>query len=182
MSYLIVHGQDQAGLAVLDGRLREHLPPGGTLSHLARVHETIENLTARPVTQMAPGMHELFERSKRRGVLLLMSDFLMEDLADVFAAVRLFRHRNWEVAVLHLVHPEEERLPDGTAFRFEGMEGDGRLNCSPSEVRAEYQRRFQAHLAAVRQFALAGGCDYRLISTAIPYLHTLGGFLVDRAA
>jgi uncharacterized protein (DUF58 family) len=182
MSYIIVHGQDQAGLAVLDGALREHLPPGGTLSHLARVHEVIEKLETRHSTRMTAGLHELFERSKRRGVLLLMSDFLMEDLTDVFAAVRLFRHRNWEVGVLHLVHPDEERLPEGTAYRFEGMEGEGRLNCSPAEVRAGYQRRFQNHLATVRQFALAGGCDYRLVSTAVPYLHTLGGFLVDRAA
>ena len=28
--------------------------------------------------------------------------------------------------------------------------------------------------------ALAGGCDYRRVSTAIPYLRTLGGFLVER--
>ena len=28
--------------------------------------------------------------------------------------------------------------------------------------------------------ALAGGCDYRRVSTAIPYLQTLGGFLVER--
>jgi hypothetical protein len=131
---------------------------------------------------MAEGLRDLFERSKRRGVLLLMSDFLMEDLEDVFAAVRLFRHRNWEVAALHLVHPEEERLPEGTAYRFEGMEGEGRLDCSPAEIRDAYQKRFRDHLAMVRQFALAGGCDYRLVSTAIPYLHTLGGFLVDRAA
>jgi uncharacterized protein (DUF58 family) len=182
MSYIIVHGQDQVGLAVLDHALRTHLPPGGTLTHLARVHETIENLPVHRTTKMAQGLHDLFERSKRRGVLLLMSDFLMDDLSEVFAAVRLFRHRNWEVAVLHLVHPDEERLPEGTAFRFEGMEGEGRLNCSPTEVRAEYQKRFAQHLAMVRQFALAGGCDYRLVSTAIPYLHTLGGFLVDRAA
>jgi uncharacterized protein (DUF58 family) len=182
MSYIIVHGQDQIGLAVLDHGLRTHLPPGGTLSHLARVHETIEKLPTQRTTKMAQGLNDLFERSKRRGVLLLMSDFLMDDLSEVFAAVKLFRHRNWEVAVLHLVHPDEERLPEGTAFRFEGMEGEGRLNCSPTEVRAAYQQRFQQHLAMVRQFALAGGSDYRLVSTGIPYLHTLGGFLVDRAA
>ncbi len=181
MSYLIVHGQDQVGLAVLDDRLRFHLPPGGTFSHLARLHEEIENLAVRPSTTMAAGLRTLFEQSKRRGVLLLMSDFLMDDLSDVFAAVKLFRHRNWEVAVLHLVHPEEESLPEGTAFRFEGMEGEGRMDCTPADVRADYQRRFARHLASVRQFALAGGCDYRLVSTSIPYMQTLSGFLVDRA-
>jgi hypothetical protein len=85
------------------------------------------------------------------------------------------------VIVLHLVHPEEERLPDALAFRFEGMEGEGRVDCSPAEVRQTYRERFAAHLAVVRQLALAGACDYRRVSTAIPYLQTLGGFLVERA-
>jgi len=182
MSYLIVHGQDQVGLAVLDEGLRFLMPPGGTLTHLARLHEEIENLAVRPSTTMAAGLRTLFEQSKRRGVLLLMSDFLMDDLSEVFAAMKLFRHRNWEVAVLHLVHPDEESLPAGAAFRFEGMEGEGRLNCSPADIRADYQQRFVRHLAAVRQFALAGGCDYHLVSTLVPYLQTLGGFLVDRAS
>ena len=110
-----------------------------------------------------------------------MSDFLMDDIEEVFAALRLFRHRGWDIVVLHVVHPDEERLPEGIAFRFEGMENDGRVNCSPAEIRAAYQERFAAHLAMVRQLVLAGGCEYRRVSTAIPYLQTLGGFLVERA-
>lgn len=181
MSYLIVHGQDQVGLAVLNDDLHMHFPPGGTLTHLARLHEEIERLAVRPSATMAVGLRALFEQSKRRGVLILMSDFLMDDLSEVFATLKLFRHRNWEVVLLHLVHPEEESLPEGVAFRFEDMEGAGRLDCSPSDVCADYRRRFSQHLASVRQFALAGGCDYRFVSTSVSYLHTLGGFLVDRA-
>jgi len=181
LSHVIVRGQDQVGLAVLDGKLRTVLPPAGTVSHVGHVQEAIEYITTRPTLRMAGGLRELFEQSRRRGVLMLISDFLMEDLEAVFAAVRLFRHRGWEVVVLHLVHPDEERLPEGTAFRFEGMEAEGRLNCSPADIRAAYQDRFGAHLAMVRQLALAGGCDYRRISTAIAYLQTLGGFLVERA-
>ena len=92
---------------------------------MAHVQEVIEALEPSRATRMAAGLRELFERCRRRGVLLLMSDFLMDDLEEVFAAVRLFRHRNWEVVVLHMVHPDEERLPEGSAFRFEGMEGEG---------------------------------------------------------
>lgn len=181
LSHVISRGQDQVGLAVLDGRLRESIGPGGMASHVMHVQEVIENLTTRPTTEMAPGLRDLFERSHRRGVLLLMSDYIVDDLEEVFAACRLFRHRNWEVIVLHMVHPDEERLPEGTAYRFEGMENEGRVDCSPAEIRRAYQERFAAHLAMVRQLALAGGCDYRRVSTAIPYLQTLGGFLVERA-
>ncbi len=181
LSHVITLGQDQVGLAVLDGELRAWLPPGGTPSHVLRLQETVENLRTRPSREMGPPLRDLFERSSRRGVLLLLSDFLMDDLQDVLAGLRMFRHRNWEVVLLHLVHPDEERLPDGSAYRFEGMEDDGQVMCSPAEIRSAYRRRFAAHVAGVRQFALAGGCDYRHVSTAVPYMQTLGGFLVERS-
>jgi hypothetical protein len=114
-------------------------------------------------------------------VLLLLSDFLVEDLDAVFAAVRLFRHRRWEVIVLHIVHPDEERLPEGGAYRFEGLENEGRIDCTPGEIRTLYEQRFEAHAGMVRTLSLAAGCDYRRVSTAIPYLQTLGGFLVEQA-
>jgi len=180
LSHVISRGQDQVGLAVLDGGLREMLPPGGTPMHVTRLQETIENVETRPATRMGAGLRDLFERSRRRGVLLLLSDFLVDDLDEVFAAVRLFRHRNWEVIVLHVIHPDEERLPEGTAYRFEGLEDEGRVDCSPAESRSRYRKLFEAHTAMVRQHALADGCDYRRVSTGIPYLRVLHGFLVER--
>jgi hypothetical protein len=129
---------------------------------------------------VAPAMRYLFVRTKSRGVLMVFSDFLIDDLDEFFAAVRLFRHRQFEVILLHLVHPQEEQLPQGASYRFEGLEGEGRIDCSPSEIRDEYARRFVQHLSIVRQFALAGGCDYRLVSTAQPYMSVLSSFLVER--
>ena len=181
LSHIISQGQDQVGLAVLDETLRDTLPPGGTARHVWTVQEAIEQLQTRPTTRMQLALERLFQTGRRRGVLLLMSDFLMEDLEECFATLRQFRHRGWEVITLHLIHPDEERLPTGVACRFEGLEGEGRVDCSPEEIRAAYQEAFSKHLATVRQLALASGCDYRRISTAVSYLETLGGFLVERA-
>ncbi len=181
LSQVITRGQDQVGLALLTDSLESALPPGGTPSHVARVQEAIERLGTSPATRMADGLRRLFERSSQRGVLLVFSDFLMDDVDDVFAALRLFRHRQSEVIALHLVHPDEERLPEGAAFRFLGLEDDGQVDCSPSEIRALYEERFRAHLEMIRTFALSAGCDYRRVSTAVSYLTTLGGFLVERA-
>jgi len=181
LSHIIHRGQDQVGLAVVAGELVEHIPPGGTASHVAYIQQVIENIATHPAVQMAGPLRRLFEQTSQRGVLLVMSDFLVDDLDEVFAAFRLFRHRQSEVILIHLIHPDEERLHAGSAFRFVGMEDEGIVNCSPDDIRELYQQRFESHAAAVRTLALSNGCDYRRVSTAGSYLQTLGGFLVERS-
>ncbi|GAA4436105.1 DUF58 domain-containing protein [Bremerella cremea] len=181
LAYVISLGQDQVGLALLTEKLADHMPPGSTSLHVTRVMQQIEEIKTTPTANAAGGLRFLFEQTTRRGVLLYFTDFLMEDLDETFAALRLFRHRGLEVLALHLVHPEEESLPRGTAFRFIGMENDGVLNCSPDEIRTQYAEKFSAHTAMVRQMALAAGCDYRRLSTSVPYLQALGSFLVERS-
>ena len=181
ISHVISRGQDQVGTAIVSDKLAELVPPGGSRTHVARVQQVIEEIEVRQCLKMGAALRELFQRTTRRGVLMLLSDFLMEDLEEVFAALRLFRHRQSEVIVLHLVHPDEERLPEGAAFRFAGLENEGDVDCSPADIRASYEQRFQDHLSSVRTLALAGGCEYRRISTATPYLQTLGEFLVERS-
>jgi uncharacterized protein (DUF58 family) len=180
-SQVIGRQQDQVGMAIVAEELRELVAPASTPGHVAHVQGLIESLQARPATNLAAALQTMSQRLQRRGVLLVMSDFLVDDLEAVFAAVRLFRHRRWEVVILHIVDPEEEQLPVGAAYRFEGMEGEGTVDCTPAEVRRLYQERFEGHATLLRTLALGTGCDYRRVSTSVPYLQTLGGFLVERS-
>ncbi len=180
-SHVIAGSQDHVGVAVLSNDLLDAAAPGGAPTHIAHVQQVIEDLTPHPATVLAPGLRSLFEKLRSRGVLLLLSDFLVDDVSEIFATLRLFRHRQFEVILLHLVHPDEERLPEGAAFRFEGLEGEGRVDCSPAEIRDEYERAFADHLAKVRTFALATGCDYRRVSLSQPWVEVLSSFLVERS-
>lgn len=182
LSHVITQQRDRVGLALLADGLNQYVPPGGIGEQVARVQSLIESIQPRPSSDLATGFRDLFEWVRRRGVLLIMSDFLVDDLEGAFAGIRLFRHRHWEVVLLHVVHPDEERLPDGVAYRFAGLENDGELDCSPTEIRRLYQERFEAHAAIVRTMSLAAGCDYLRVSTAVGYLQTLSGFLVERTA
>lgn len=181
LSHLITRQQDQVGLALIGDGLQEFIKPAATSAHASRIQEQIESIQTKPTTRLGDGLRDLFGRVNRRGVLLLLSDFLVDDLEDAWRGVRLFRHRHWEVVVLHLVHPDEERLPEGLAYRFEGLEGEGHVDASPADIARLYEERFEQHAAMVRSLALAGGCDYRRVSTAVPYLQTLSGFLVERS-
>ena len=181
LSHLVGLQRDQIGLAVVGDGLHEYLRPGSAQIHVSRLQEVVENLETKPKTELARGLSSVFQQSQRRGVLLLLTDFLVDDLEAVFAQLRLYRQRQWEVITLHLVHPEEESLPEGPAYRFEGLENEGVFHCSPDQIRDAYCRRFESHCAVVRSQALAIGCDYRRISTAVPYINTLNQFLIGRA-
>ncbi len=181
IAHVIGRQQDQVGVALAGETLNHVLPPAGTPSHLLSVERAIEEIATEARTNLAGALRELFNRANRRGVLMVFSDFLVDDLDAVFAAARLFRHRRWEVLAMHIVHPDEERLPEGKAFRFDGMEGEGLIDCSPAELRRAYQERFEKHASNVRGLALGARCEYRRVSTATPYMQTLGTFLVERA-
>ena len=180
LSHIISFGRDQVGLAMIGEKLEQYHAPGSTPDHVIRLHESLESARPAGAAKWDVALPELFQRAGGRGVLLLITDFLGDDLNGLFSSIRLFRHRGWEVIAMHLVHPDEERLPSGSAFRFEGMEGEGTIDCSPSEIREAYETNFKNHLSSVRSQALSAGCDYRLVSTAVPYLESLGGFLVER--
>jgi uncharacterized protein (DUF58 family) len=180
IAHVIGRQQDQVGVALVGESLGHVLATAGTRSHLLSVETTIENAVTEAKTNLAIALRELFDRSPRRGVLMIFSDFLVDDPAAMFAAARLFKHRRWEVIAMHIVHPDEEKLPEGKAFRFEGMENEGVVDCSPADVRRAYQERFEKHASDVRALALGAGCEYRRVSTATAYMKTLGAFLVER--
>lgn len=180
-SHVISRQQDQIGLAIANEGLADLRPPGSRSTHVIGIQTAIEQLQTKPTTNLPTALRDLFSRLSRRGVLLVMSDFLVDNPDDLFSALRLFRHRHWEIVLLHIIHPEEERLPQGLAYRFEGLENDGRIDASPTDIQKFYEDRFNTHCATIREMALASGCDYRRVSSATPYLETLGTFLVERA-
>lgn len=197
LSHLIALGKDQVGIAVAaeqqsiqrsmtawakpeERTNQTFLAPGASPRHVRIVHSRIANLIASGKTELAQSLDDTFLRTRRRGVLLVISDFLVNPLDDVLRGLRKFRGRGWETIAVHLIHPDEETLPKGIAFRFSGMEGELPVDCRPSEIRSVYQQRFDKHCARVRDGLLGAGCDYRRFSTATPYLDAVRHFLVPR--
>jgi hypothetical protein len=146
---------------------------------LEAVLSAIENVSPVPDTSLAAPLREVFGRVRQRGVLIVASDFL-DDLEQLFAAIRLFRHSHFGVLLFHIVHPQEERLPTGPAYRFEGLEGEGHRDCSPGEIAALYERRFRRFTHGLRTLATTAGCGYYFLSTAVPYVQHLKKLLVER--
>ena len=182
LSYLVLLGRDAVGLGVARESLSEYLAPSSAYSQQPTIHEMIASIEASGKTDLAQSLDDLLVQSRRRGVLLVLSDFLSDNSSEVLAKLRVFRARGWEIVALHLVHPTEIELPAGSAIRFMGLEDDGQVNCQVAEIRSAYKKRFAEHLLTVRNSLVGVGCEYHQIMTNESYVECLRTFLVARGS
>jgi uncharacterized protein (DUF58 family) len=180
LSHLIVLHRDAAGLAAVHEEKTLYLPPSSSSQQKVVLHQSIESLFPKGKTRLDTNLADINLRGQRRGVLVILSDFLVDQIEPTLANIRQLKMRGWEVIALHLVHPDEEHLPAGNAFRFVGLEFDGFVSCHTTQVRRDYEKRFEQHMDRTRSNLLGVGSHYHRISTQKSYLDVLRSFLIAR--
>jgi uncharacterized protein (DUF58 family) len=170
LAYLVVREGDEVGMSVVGERLGEHVRPRTGFRHLGTVLETLSGATAGGGTDLGACLEEVYGRLSRRGVLVVISDFLTP-AARLWKSVDLFRKSMFDVMLFHVAHPEELELPDVPAARFVETEGAGHFVAEPDVLREIYRRRMAAFLSEVKAAAVTRGCDWYLARTDVdPYV------------
>ncbi len=165
LAYLVVEEGDEAGLSLAAETVHTHLPSRSSFVHLAALVRALGEAEAGGSTHLSVCLREVYRRISRRGVLMVLSDFLDTD-PEVWKAVDLFRRSQFDVMLFHVVHPEEIDLPDVPMGRFQACEGPPEaLVCEPEVLRETYGRRFARHLSTVEHAAKTRGCDWYLART-----------------
>lgn len=164
LGYLVIREGDEVGLSLADESLQNHVPPGASFTHLDRLLASLGDARAGGRTDLGACLEQVHRRTKRRGVLAVLSDFL--DTGGTFwKSIDLFRRSRFDVMLFHIAHPEELELPAVAAARFLDPEAAGVFNAEPDAIRALYRQRFDAHLNAVQGHCQARGCDWYLANT-----------------
>jgi uncharacterized protein (DUF58 family) len=179
LAWLILQQQDAVGLVTFDDRVRAHLPPSSNASHLQPILHILESGASRAKTATGPIFHELAEKWKKRGVVIIISD-LFDDLHSLSAGLKHFRHRRHDVVVLHLLDRSELEFPFAQPTMFRGLEGLPDLAVDPRSLRRAYVQEMEEFLQAVRQGCREREIDYRLIRTDQPMDTALAAFLTRR--
>lgn len=173
LGYLVVNEGDEAGLSLAGETVHQHFPPGASWGHLNRLLDALDASRATGRTDLGACLEQVFRRVKRRGVLVILSDFL-DTSPGFWKGVDLFRRSQFDVMLFHVAHPEELDLPLVDAARFVDAEGaPGRFTAEPDAIREEYRRRFQAFVAEMESAARARGCDWFLARTSDDPCHFL---------
>jgi uncharacterized protein (DUF58 family) len=179
LGYLALEQGDAVGLAcVADGIVR-NIPPRRNPAHLRAVFDVLESVRPRGETHLVPALHELAETIRQRALVVILSDLFVEpeDLRGGFQHLRFRRH---DVAVFHLLDPQELGFDFRRPMRFLDMEGGPAIFAEPSEIAERYQRALGTYRESLQQVVRESAVDYRCVAIDENYEQTLIRFLVGR--
>lgn len=179
LSYLILQQQDSVGLVTFDNEIRALVRASANPSHLKQLLYVMENCQPRHKTRTGPIFHDLAERLKRRGIVLILSD-LFDDVPSMLAGLKHFRHRRHEVVVFHVLDPAELEFPFRQTTLFRGMEQLPDVLTDPRSLRRAYLDEFGKFLQMVRKGCRGQHVDYVLLRTDQSLEVALSSYLASR--
>lgn len=176
LAYLMMAQSDKASLVLFAQKVTQFFAPGGTRRHLHRIVTELERVRPALTTGIASAVQECNALFKKRGRIVILSDFL-DDTDALFDALAQFVHRKFEILLLQIVDPDELNLPSFNAAKFIDLETAETVQVDPEEIRASYQAHIKQQIDALAKEADMRQIQHRLVDTQRPYLDAIEAYL-----
>ncbi len=179
LSFLLLRQKDAVGLLLFSTALDTYIPPSSRRNHLKVLLKELDNLKPGGETALSTVLHDLAEKIKRRGLIIILSD-LFDDSESIVKALKIFRHKKNEVLVFHMLDPAELVLPYRRDTLLEDMETHERISIAPKNIKKAYREKIEAFLETYKAEFRSVSIDYQFLCTDTPYDKALLSYLAKR--
>jgi uncharacterized protein (DUF58 family) len=180
LTYLLLRQNDAVGLVLFDRNIRQQLPPRARPTQFRRMLDALEHAEIGGDTDVGGILHQVAERIRQRGLIILISD-LIDDEAAIANGLQHFRHRHHEVIVFHVLDDAELSFPYDRLTEFKDMERGGTVVTNPKNIRSRYLARMQTFVEGIRDACFSRKISYTLTNTQQPYDVLLAAYLDKRS-
>ena len=178
--YFAYHQRDGVGLVTFDEEVTGHIPAGRRNGQLFSLLAQVERIEASKVTEFRKPLDYMSEFLKRRGMVVIVSDFY-DEVENIVSSVKHLRAKGNDVIIFHVLDDFELNFPFDTMTEFEDLETTKKLNVIPQYLRKEYLQLIQGHVDALEKEFAAIGVDYTLMNSSKPLDVGLFAYLARRA-
>lgn len=179
LAQILVQQGDAVGLQCFSNGLIHDIPARGSAKHLGNIFTVLKETGSSGETHIVNILHDLAEKIRRRAMIIVFSDFFteVESLLDCFQHMRYRKH---DLAVFHLIAPEEREFIFDRSIRFLDMESPFSLISEPALIKNDYLREFNKYLTRIKEGCREFHVDYREVNIERPYADVLAEFLLER--
>jgi len=168
LCYLVVRSSDRVSLQIFDENIRNFFPPGSTGLHLHNLMHALESNFPGNKTSVSQALKKSFPLLKRKGTLIVVSDFF-DDPAAVFAALSPYLHRGMRIYLFHVLTPEELDLEERGLITFLDMETKQKVVAHTANLRKMYRQAIQDHINGLRELSVRRNIEYVVARTDTHY-------------
>lgn len=179
LAYIIIRQQDQAGLITFAEDVNDFIPPRSSVTHLKNISEVLQNTVPSSLTKIPATLHIIAERIKRRGLIIIFSDFL-DEVSEVSLALRHFKNKQHDVIIFHILDDEETDFSFQKLSYFEDLETKKRILVDPKAIREEYLKTFKGFVQEYKETCNEARIDYVPVKTSVPFDFALMSYLAKR--
>jgi uncharacterized protein (DUF58 family) len=177
LGYLSTRQRDRVGILTFDSDIVTHVPPSA--KHFDQVLYTLDRAKAERPGHLSAPLNKMAEHFKRRGILLLISDFYDEPEA-ILDAIKPLRFLGNDLIVFHVLDPQELNFDYKDASAFEDIESREQVPVVPDSFREEYRRLIREHINTLQTKFSEQRIDYAQITTNEPLDRALFGYMSSR--
>ena len=179
IGYMMVHQQDSIGLVTFDEKVRSFLPPKTKRSHLTNILGILAKTKPAARTNLAGAIHDVADRVRKRGMMILLSDLLAEP-EEVTRALHHLRFRGHDLIIFQVLDHSELAFDFDGQTRFREPETAEQLDTAPRAIRAGYLEEIQAFIDNYKKECQSVRADFVTVDNAMTFDKALIEFLVER--
>jgi uncharacterized protein (DUF58 family) len=180
LGYAVVHQSDKVSLATFDDQVRGVVPPSNSVAQILRMAEVLDGAEPVRKTRMPECLVELVGRTRRREIVMIMSDFFT-DLGPLEAALQQMRYRRHEVVLFQVMHHDELYFELGQMTKFVGLEIPEELFAQPERIRRAYLRAMEAFNHRLETLCQRNRVERVLVDTSRNLGEVLADYLNQRS-
>ncbi len=159
LAYLMINQQDGVGLTLFDNQIQTFIPPRSKPSHVNTILTHLDKTGSAKDTDVGIVLHEMAERIKKRGLIILISD-LFDETGNIINGLKHFRHNKQEIIVFHVMDRKELNFDFSNRTKFKDMETDEQITTEPWKIRKIYQQAIQSYQDELRLRCREQKIDY----------------------
>lgn len=165
LAYVLLRQGDEVGLRIAHARRPVTCPPRGTPSHLGEILAILGAVRPSHGDALEKAIEATLVEAKRRGLVIVASDLLIEQASDLLRAMVVRGHA---VVVLHVLSVEEKTFPFKGPVVFQSLESGETALLDARGLRRHYLAAFEEFLEKTRTTCHQSGVYYFLVDMNAP--------------
>jgi len=180
LSYLMIKQQDAVGLSLYSEQIDKYFPPKATRAYLLEILKNLSTVKASSKTNTAASLNSIAEKIKRRGLVVIVSDFF-DDINSILSALKHFRYKNNEVIVFQVLDPLERSFAFGRDAVFKDLETGAEMTTQPYQIQKAYKDAMSNFISKIKSECRNSNIEYNLIETSTPFDKAIFNYIQKRS-